>query len=92
MGELEEMIFSMVTDSAGLGDTTVDVAPNLRHQAALAKGIEACRRTLAGIDHLPPDLLAIELQAALDHLGDIVGETTTEDVLDMIFERFCIGK
>jgi len=41
---------------------------------------------------LSPDLLAIDLQAALAFLGDIIGETTTDDVLDMIFADFCLGK
>ena len=69
------------------------MVPNVRHKAALKKGLEACRRAAEGLSgQLSPDLLAIDIQAALDHLGDIVGETTTEDVLDMIFERFCIGK
>jgi tRNA modification GTPase len=38
------------------------------------------------------DLLAIDLQGALAFLGDIIGETTTDDVLDMIFAEFCLGK
>jgi tRNA modification GTPase len=38
------------------------------------------------------DLLAIELRDALDHLGQIVGAVYTEDLLDRIFSRFCIGK
>ncbi len=41
---------------------------------------------------LPNDLIAVDLQDCLDHLGDIVGETTTEDILDVIFEQFCLGK
>ena len=61
--------------------------------AALENAREATNRVLEGIERaLTPDLLAIELQAALDHLGDIIGETTTEDVLDMIFQQFCLGK
>jgi len=32
------------------------------------------------------------LEGCLDYLADIVGETTTEDVLDVIFEQFCLGK
>jgi tRNA modification GTPase len=55
--------------------------------------MEACRRAESGLESgISPDLLAIDLQAALAPLGDIVGETTAEDVLDLIFERFCIGK
>ena len=67
--------------------------PNLRHKSAMVKALAACHQVDEGLAHgLSPDLLAVDLQTALDHLGDIVGETTTEDVLDMIFERFCIGK
>ncbi|MCW5198646.1 tRNA uridine-5-carboxymethylaminomethyl(34) synthesis GTPase MnmE, partial [Desulfobulbus sp. F3] len=40
----------------------------------------------------PADLLAVDLQTALDHLADIVGLTTPDDVLDAVFAKFCIGK
>ena len=67
--------------------------PNVRHKNALKKAMEACRRVKAGLEAgVSPDLVAIDLQSALVHLGDIVGESTAEDILDMIFERFCIGK
>ncbi len=41
---------------------------------------------------LTNDLIAVDLQGCLDSLAEIVGETTTEDILDVIFEQFCLGK
>ena len=93
--ELKDTIFSLITGSSkGPGwDPGAEVVPNVRHKDALKKGLEACGRVEKGLDSdVSPDLLAIDLQAALVYLGDIVGETTAEDVLDLIFERFCIGK
>jgi tRNA modification GTPase len=92
---LKDTIFSLITGSKkGPGwDPGAAVVPNVRHKDALKKGLKACRRVEEGLEeNVSPDLLAIDLQSALSYLGDIVGETTTEDVLDMIFERFCIGK
>jgi tRNA modification GTPase len=43
-------------------------------------------------DQSSPELIAFEVQEALAHLGEIVGLTTTEDLLDQIFSRFCLGK
>ena len=40
----------------------------------------------------PPELLALELRSALDQLGEMVGAVYTDDLLDRIFSRFCIGK
>ena len=93
--ELKEAVFSLITGGAKKTswDPGAASVPNVRHKDALIKGLEACRRVKQGLDvDISPDLLAIDIQSALDHLGDIVGETTTEDVLDLIFERFCIGK
>lgn len=67
--------------------------PNLRHKAALEKSMEALQRVCYGLEEgLTNDLISIDLLECLDHLGEIVGETTTEDVLDVIFEQFCLGK
>ena len=43
-------------------------------------------------ERLPGELVAFEIRSALEALGEIVGETTPEDVLDRIFDSFCIGK
>jgi tRNA modification GTPase len=93
--ELKDSVFSLITGRAkGPGwDPGAAAVPNIRHKTALQKALAACRGAQQGLEtNISPDLLAIDIQSALDHLGDIVGETTTEDVLDLIFEKFCIGK
>ena len=93
IAELKDAVFNMVTGDSSGWDPGGDCVPNVRQKDCLVKTLDACRRIIAGLaTELSPDLLAIDLQVALDHLGDIVGETTTEDVLNLIFEQFCIGK
>ena len=68
-------------------------APNIRHKAALLNAKDAALRLEEGLaTQLTSDLLAIDLQECLDQLNGIVGITTTEDILDVIFEQFCLGK
>ena len=50
-------------------------------------GPRDCRRTKRG-----DELLAVEIREAVDHLGRILGSVYTDDILDRIFSRFCIGK
>ena len=90
--ELRASIFRMVT--SGKEQWQEDAcAPNIRHKDALIRAVRACERAEDGLqDGLTNDLLAVDLQECLDQLGEIVGETTTEDVLDVIFSKFCIGK
>ena len=38
------------------------------------------------------EFVAVDLRAAINALGEIIGETTTDDILDRIFKEFCIGK
>lgn len=89
---LEEMIFQQVTGDHSGWDPGHLCAPNSRHRASLQNALDTCTTLSNNMDILPPDLLAIELQSCLDYLGDIIGYTTTEDVLDKIFASFCIGK
>jgi tRNA modification GTPase len=75
-----------------------------RREPALAPGLSRCRHHVARcLEHLrrahemvlfgdPPELLAVELRGALDELGEMVGAVYTDDLLDRIFSRFCIGK
>ena len=90
---LKTAIFEAVTGGTAHWDPGHGCVPNVRHVASLQQALVATEKVLEGLSRdLSADLLAIDLQTVLDHLGDIVGETTTEDVLEMIFERFCIGK
>lgn len=90
--DLKNAVFSHMISGDGQWQEDGCV-PNLRHKKALAKALDAAGRLHDGFMlNGTSDLLAIDLQDCLDHLGDIVGETTTEDVLDVIFEQFCLGK
>lgn len=69
------------------------VITSARHAAALRNALASFDDAIATIDaHSPVDLLTIDIRAALASLGEIVGETVTDDVLHKIFEKFCIGK
>jgi tRNA modification GTPase len=71
-----------------------DLVPvNLRHKRVLERVQEVVARVLEDrVRGVPWDLTAIETRRALDILGEIGGETTSEAVLEMIFSRFCVGK
>ena len=90
--ELKDAIFRTVVGSKDQWQED-GCAPNIRHKAALLAAKDAALRLGDGLAiELTSDLLAIDLQECLDQLNGIVGITTTEDVLDVIFEQFCLGK
>ena len=74
-------------------DSDQTIVTNLRHYQALMKAsesLENVKRSVAAGQ--TPDLLSEDLRQALHHLGTILGEVTTDEVLGNIFEHFCIGK
>jgi tRNA modification GTPase len=71
----------------------LQVMINARHQDALRRSREAALRTLEALRaDLTLDLVAVDLHIAVNAVGEIVGKTATEDLLDSIFSQFCIGK
>jgi len=71
----------------------LQVMINSRHQEALNRARAATLRTLAALrEDQTLELVALDLRIAVNAIGEIVGKTSTEDLLDMIFSRFCIGK
>ena len=68
-------------------------AINTRHRYALQQALEALQAAHSGLLTTgAPELIAIDLRAALDALGTITGKVDTEDILTRIFSTFCLGK
>jgi len=66
---------------------------NSRHLDALTRARDATLPTLGALRADDPlELAALDLRIAVNAIGEIVGQTTTEDLLDRIFSQFCIGK
>jgi tRNA modification GTPase len=66
---------------------------NLRHKEALQKAYEALQSVMKGLENsLSPEFIALEMRDVLSNLGTIIGTNITEDILNSIFSRFCIGK
>ncbi len=64
-----------------------------RHKVCLEEALQALSRGEEVLNkRLPREFLASELRIALDRLGRITGEVTTEEILDRIFSHFCVGK
>lgn len=76
------------------GSTDETLVTNVRHYEALVRAASALERVRVGlhIASLPPDLIAQDLREALYHLGEIVGEISTDETLGNIFRNFCVGK
>jgi tRNA modification GTPase len=88
---IRKLVAAVAADLGSMDDSTVVM--NQRHRQHLARAREAVQAARTALDRgVSGDLLALELRRALHELGAITGEITTEDVLDQIFSRFCIGK
>jgi len=79
------------------GVATVDsgepIIDSLRQKGLLERALQGIKDFRAGLKIGQPwDVLAVDLKEALDALGEITGEVTSQDILDQIFSRFCVGK
>jgi tRNA modification GTPase len=71
----------------------LQVMINSRHQSALERGKTAVEQTMEALrGDTTLELAAMELRIATQAIGEIVGKTSTEDLLDSIFSQFCLGK
>jgi tRNA modification GTPase len=78
---------------AGLDMETSSVIPNLRHKKTLEQTIESLNAVKTALTQpLEEETMTIDLKNSIDSLGTITGETASLDILDNIFNNFCIGK
>ena len=91
IGNLRKLLASTQRDLLGDSDTTL--VTNQRHVQALADTRTSLLRVREGLaSGLPTDLAAQDIREAIYHIGSIVGEISTDEVLGNIFANFCIGK
>ncbi|HEX6916092.1 MAG TPA: tRNA uridine-5-carboxymethylaminomethyl(34) synthesis GTPase MnmE [Chitinophagaceae bacterium] len=89
-GLKQRLLNKVVSGDLNTGETIVT---NTRHFEALLHLQERLGEVRSGMDQqIPGDLLAIDIRQCLHYLGEITGEITSEDQLDYIFSKFCIGK
>lgn len=88
---IKEELYRFV--QSGVLQNTDVVVTNARHYEALTKANDFLLKVLEGLEiNITGDFLAMDIRQALYQLGEITGEITTDDLLDNIFSKFCIGK
>ena len=91
LSDLKELLYqSVVTQMVDKNDVVVS---NVRHYDALSQANNSLLKVLEGLDNnITGDFLAMDIRQALHQLGLITGDITTDDLLDNVFSKFCIGK
>ena len=92
LGKLENIIEEMFNLSK-IDINNEIVITNARHKQAVGEAKNKVKNVLeSNRSGIPIDMLSIDLQNAIQHLGEITGETVSEDVINGIFKKFCLGK
>jgi len=92
LSSLKDLIAKLAIGDHHL-DVQTTIIPNLRHKIALEKSLEFAVSAAEEIGKGTSfELIAIDIKETIDSLGEIVGAVAKEDVIDQIFNRFCIGK
>jgi tRNA modification GTPase len=88
---LKEKLYDLVAEGAIQTDNVI--VSNARHFEALQKSYESLDDVLRGMSSgVTTDFVAMDIRRSLHHLGEITGDISTDDLLDTIFSKFCIGK
>ncbi len=88
--QLKQAIYNK-TVGAGI-DLNGDFLCEERHYDALIRALEKIRNALSAADKVSLDLIAIDIKGAWDALGEISGKTASEEIINNIFAKFCVGK
>jgi tRNA modification GTPase len=90
---LKDSLFKMIIDRTQIESRESAILTNERHYSAL---INAKKNIVSALDSLKSDkseeFIALDLRSAIDSIGEIIGLVTTEEILNNIFSKFCIGK
>ena len=79
--------------AGGVDTTSSHLAPNLRHRTALMEASRHFKNAFHNMrEGLPLEVIAVDLNSGLEALGEIIGETTSEEIIERIFSEFCLGK
>ncbi|MBQ3214111.1 MAG: tRNA uridine-5-carboxymethylaminomethyl(34) synthesis GTPase MnmE [Clostridia bacterium] len=88
--ELKQKIYDLSLD--GLNSGSQIVLTNARHIEVLKQAKQIIVNTIESISDLPLDCSALDIKTIWEKLGEITGNTATEDIIDKIFSKFCLGK
>lgn len=88
--ELKQKIYDLSLD--GLNSGSQIVLTNARHIEVLKQAKQIIINTIESISDLPLDCSALDIKTIWEKLGEITGNTATEDIIDKIFSKFCLGK
>jgi tRNA modification GTPase len=90
--ELKKVIHDLIIHQEEISSPPVFIN-RLRHKINLEKAINGISQAIKSLQEgISIEFVAFDLKLTLDYLGEFVGETTAEDILDQIFTEFCIGK
>ena len=91
--ELKETIYTSLIHREVRPSPEYLIIANLRHKRALDRVRESLSNTIKGLEEgTSLEFIAFEMRSGLEALGELVGDTASEEVLNRIFEQFCIGK
>ena len=89
-------LYSKITKLFELNEINIDndlVITNIRHKNLITKAIESIEKTKEIIEkNMPIDIVAVYIKDILEDLGNITGEFVTEEIINEIFSKFCLGK
>ena len=89
-------LYSKITKMFELDEINLDnevVITNIRHKNLISKALEEVKNTQEAIKNdMPIDIIAIFIKNILEDLGNISGEVVSEDIINEIFSKFCLGK
>ena len=90
---VESLKIRLINEVELLNPYTDIIISNSRHYEALIKALRAIEEVNKGlVDNISGDLLSVDIRRSINHLSEITGEITNDDVLGNIFANFCIGK
>jgi tRNA modification GTPase len=90
-----DKLSQMIEEMFNLGEISKDgsvTITNLRHKQALSSANMHLGAAISAVGTVPFDLIGIDITNAISALGEITGQTVSEEIVDRIFSRFCLGK
>ena len=93
-GDGIENLKNKILDLTNLSNIPADsiIITNERHKDALTRANKSLKRVIKNINEDTLDLVSIDIKQAYMEVGEITGNTTSEDIIDQIFKKFCLGK